>query len=379
VDLKLTEEQAMMRKMVKDFACEEITPVISRMEEKDEFPRDLISKMAEVGLMGIPVPEEYGGAGASFLSYILAIEQIAKVSAAVSVILAVHTSVCTIPILKYGTKEQKQKYVTRLARGEYVGAFALTEPHAGSDAARIRTSARRVRDKYILNGNKVFITNAEAADVFVAFAVTDPSQGKKGITAFIVDRNTPGFRVGKKEKKMGLHGSGTSEVIFEEAEVPAENRLGEEGEGYKVALSNLAGGRIGIAAQGLGIASAAFEHALNYAKERNQFGKPIARQQAIQFKLADMATEIEAARLLTYRAADLRGQGKPCRMEAAMAKRFATDIAMKAAVEAVQIFGGYGYTREFPVERFFRDAKVTQIYEGTNEIQRIVIANELLT
>jgi alkylation response protein AidB-like acyl-CoA dehydrogenase len=377
--LKLTEEQAMMRKMVKDFACEEITPVISRMEEKDEFPRDLISKMAEVGLMGIPVPEEYGGAGASFLSYILAIEQIAKVSAAVSVILAVHTSVCTIPILKYGTKEQKQKYVTRLARGEYVGAFALTEPHAGSDAARIRTSARRVRDKYILNGNKVFITNAEAADVFVAFAVTDPSQGKKGITAFIVDRNTPGFRVGKKEKKMGLHGSGTSEVIFEEAEVPAENRLGEEGEGYKVALSNLAGGRIGIAAQGLGIASAAFEHALNYAKERNQFGKPIARQQAIQFKLADMATEIEAARLLTYRAADLRGQGKPCRMEAAMAKRFATDIAMKAAVEAVQIFGGYGYTREFPVERFFRDAKVTQIYEGTNEIQRIVIANELLT
>jgi alkylation response protein AidB-like acyl-CoA dehydrogenase len=379
VDLKLTEEQAMMRKMVKDFAREEITPVISRMEEKDEFPRDFVSKMAEVGLMGIPVPEEYGGAGASFLSYILAIEQIAKVSAAVSVILAVHTSVCTIPILKYGTKEQKQKYVTRLARGEYVGAFALTEPHAGSDAARIRTSARRVRDKYILNGNKVFITNAEAADVFVAFAVTDPSQGKKGITAFIVDRNTPGFRVGKKEKKMGLHGSGTSEVIFEEAEVPAENRLGEEGEGYKVALSNLAGGRIGIAAQGLGIASAAFEHALNYAKERNQFGKPIARQQAIQFKLADMATEIEAARLLTYRAADLRGQGKPCRMEAAMAKRFATDIAMKAAVEAVQIFGGYGYTREFPVERFFRDAKVTQIYEGTNEIQRIVIANELLT
>ncbi|MGA9173262.1 MAG: acyl-CoA dehydrogenase, partial [Thermoactinomyces sp.] len=367
MDLRMTEEQAMMRKMVQDFAREEITPVISRMEEKDEFPRDLISKMAEVGLMGIPVPEEYGGAGADFLSYILAIEQIAKVSAAVSVILAVHTSVCTIPILKYGTKEQKQKYVTRLARGEYVGAFALTEPHAGSDAARIRTSARRVRDKYILNGNKVFITNAEAADVFVAFAVTDPSQGKKGITAFIVDRNTPGFRVGKKEKKMGLHGSGTSEVIFEEAEVPAENRLGEEGEGYKVALSNLAGGRIGIAAQGLGIASAAFEHALNYAIERKQFGKPIARQQAIQFKLADMATEIEAARLLTYRAADLRGQGKPCRMEAAMAKRFATDIAMKTAVEAVQIFGGYGYTREFPVERFFRDAKVTQIYEGTNE------------
>ncbi|MBH8597876.1 MULTISPECIES: acyl-CoA dehydrogenase [unclassified Thermoactinomyces] len=378
MDLRLTDEQAMMRKMVRDFACEEITPLISRMEENDEFPRALISKMGEIGLMGIPVPEEYGGAGADFLSYILAIEEIAKVSAAVSVILAVHTSVCTLPILKCGTEEQKQKYVTRLASGEQVGAFALTEPHAGSDAARIRTGARRVGDKYILNGSKVFITNAEAADVFLTFAVTDPSRGKKGITAFIVDRDTPGFRVGEKEKKMGLHGSGTCELIFEEAEVPAENRLGEEGEGYKVALSNLAGGRIGIAAQALGIAQGAFDAALSYAKERNQFGKPIAKQQAIQFKLADMATEIEAARLLTYRAADLRAQGKHCRLEAAMAKRFATDVAMKTAVEAVQIFGGYGYTREFPVERFFRDAKVTQIYEGTNEIQRIVIANELL-
>jgi alkylation response protein AidB-like acyl-CoA dehydrogenase len=367
----------MMRKMVRDFARAEITPYIGKMEE-DRFPREVLRKMAQLGLMGIPVPEEWGGVGADFLSYILAIEEISKVSATVGVIMAVHTSVATLPIFTYGTEEQKRKYVPRLAAGEYLGAFALTEPHAGSDAASIRTRARKVGDKYVLSGGKIFITSAGEADVYVAFAVTDPDKGRRGISAFIVEKDTPGLLVGKKEKKMGLHGSNTSELIFEEAEVPAENLLGREGQGYEVALKNLAGGRIGIAAQALGIATAAFEHARDYAKERKQFGRSLSQIQAIQFKLADMATQIEAARLLTYQAAMLKQMGKTCRKEAAMAKMFATDVAMKTAIEAVQIFGGYGYTQEYPVERFFRDAKVTQIYEGTNEIQRLVIARELL-
>jgi acyl-CoA dehydrogenase len=309
----------------------------------------------------------------------LALEEISKVSATVGVILAVHTSVGTMPILKYGTEEQKQTYVPRMARGEYLGAFALTEPQAGSDAARIRTQARRVGDRYVLSGNKVFITNAGEADVYVVFAVTDPDKGTKGISAFIVEKDTPGLTIGKKEKKMGMGGSNTSSLIFEEMEVPATQRLGAEGQGYEVALSNLAGGRIGIAAQALGIATAAYQAALQYAKERKQFGNTISRLQAIQFKLADMATEIEAARLLTYRAAVLREEGANCKKEASMAKMFASDVAMRVTTEAVQVFGGYGYTREYPVERLFRDAKVTQIYEGANEIQRLVIANEVLS
>jgi alkylation response protein AidB-like acyl-CoA dehydrogenase len=375
---QFTEEQEMMRKMVREFAREEIAPHIESMDEEDKFPREVIDKMAGLGLMGIPIPEEWGGAGADFISYILALEEISKVSATVGVILAVHTSVGTMPILRYGTEEQKKRYVTRLASGEFLGAFALTEPQAGSDASRIRTSARRAGDKYILNGSKVFITNAGEADTYVTFAVTDPEKGSRGISAFIVEKDTPGFRVGKKEKKMGLGGSNTCELIFEEAEVPAENLLGREGQGYEIALSNLAGGRIGIGAQALGIATAAFEHALAYAKERKQFGKPISQIQAIQFKLADMATRIEAARLLIYRAAEMRQNGHNCKLEASMAKMYASDTAMKVTTEAVQIFGGYGYTREYPVERLFRDAKITQIYEGTNEIQRLVIGNELI-
>ncbi|WP_124728535.1 acyl-CoA dehydrogenase [Staphylospora marina] len=375
---RFTEEQEMMRKMVRDFARAEIAPHVEAMDEEDRFPREVVNKMAELGLMGIPVPEEWGGAGADFISYILALEEISRVSATVGVILAVHTSVGTMPILRYGTDEQKKKYVTRLASGEYLGAFALTEPQAGSDASALRTTARKEGDKYILNGSKVFITNAGEADTYVTFAVTDPEKGPKGISAFIVEKDTPGFRVGKKEKKMGLGGSNTCELIFEEAEVPAENLLGREGQGYEIALSNLAGGRIGIGAQALGIATAAYEHALAYAKERKQFGKPLSKIQAIQFKLADMATRIEAARLLIYRAADLRQQGHNCKLEASMAKMFASDTAMQVTTEAVQIFGGYGYTREYPVERLFRDAKITQIYEGTNEIQRIVISNELI-
>jgi alkylation response protein AidB-like acyl-CoA dehydrogenase len=375
----LTEEQEMMRRMVRDFAEKEITPYLESMDEGDQFPREVIRRMGEVGLMGIPIPEAYGGAGADFLSYILALEEISKVSATVGVILAVHTSVGTMPILKYGTEEQKQTYVPRMARGEYLGAFALTEPQAGSDAARIRTQARRVGDRYVLSGNKVFITNAGEADVYVVFAVTDPDKGTKGISAFIVEKDTPGLTIGKKEKKMGMGGSNTSSLIFEEMEVPVTQRLGAEGQGYEVALSNLAGGRIGIAAQALGIATAAYQAALHYAKERKQFGNTISRLQAIQFKLADMATEIEAARLLTYRAAVLREEGANCKKEASMAKMFASDVAMRVTTEAVQVFGGYGYTREYPAERLFRDAKVTQIYEGANEIQRLVIANEVLS
>ncbi|AMA71602.1 MULTISPECIES: acyl-CoA dehydrogenase [Aneurinibacillus] len=376
--LQFTEEQEMMRRMVRDFAREVIAPQVEKMEETDEFPLELIRKMGEYGLMGIPVAEEWGGSAADFVSYIIAIHEISKVSPTVGVILSVHTSVGTNPILYFGSEEQKKKYVPKLASGQYIGAFALTEPNAGSDAASIRTSAVKKGDKYILNGSKIFITNGGVADTYITFAVTDPSKGPKGISAFIVEKDTPGFQVGKKEKKMGLQGSNTTELIFDNAEVPAENLLGEEGMGFTIAMANLDVGRIGIAAQGLGIAEGAFEHALAYAKERHQFGKPIAAQQAIAFKLADMATQIEASRMLVYRAASLRNQGIKCGMEASMAKRFATDTAMKVATEAVQIFGGYGYTREYPVERYFRDAKVTQIYEGTNQIQRIVISKHLL-
>ncbi|MGO0063722.1 acyl-CoA dehydrogenase [Brevibacillus fluminis] len=379
MNLHMTEEQLMMRKMVQDFARKEIAPFVATMEETEQFPRHLIKKMGEAGLMGIPIPEEWGGVGADFTSYILAIHEISKVSATVGVILSVHTSVGTNPILYFGTDEQKRTYLPKLASGQFLGAFALTEPGAGSDASRIRTSAVRQGDEYVLNGSKVFITNGGEADIYITFAVTDPSAGTKGISAFIVEKGTPGFSIGKKEKKMGLYGSSTTELIFDQARVPAANRLGEEGEGFKIALANLDRGRIGIAAQALGIAEAAFELATSYAKERKQFGKPIASHQAIGFKLADMAAEVEAARLLVYRAAWLQSEGLPCGQEAAMAKRFASDTAMKTATEAVQVYGGYGYTREYPVERLFRDAKVTQIYEGTNEIQRLVIAKHLLS
>jgi len=378
MDLTFTEEQMMIRKMVRDFAENEIAPQAAHIDQTDEFPMEIIQKMRELGLLGVPIPEEWGGVGADFISYIATIEEISKASASLGVILAVHTSVGTLPILYFGTEEQKQKYLPKLAQGEYLGAFALTEPTAGSDAVNIKTTATKKGDHYILDGTKVFITNAGAADVYITFAVTDRSKGAHGISAFIVEKNTPGFTVGKKEKKMGLNGSNTSMLHFDQAKVPVENLLGKEGEGFKVAMSNLDGGRIGIAAQALGIAEAALEHSIAYAKERMQFGKPIAAQQAIQFKLADMATKVEAARLLVYHAAQVRQNNGPSTKVASMAKRFATDSAMEVTTEAIQIFGGYGYTRDYPVERLFRDAKVTQIYEGTNQIQRIVIAKQLL-
>ncbi|MBA2872801.1 hypothetical protein HNQ85_003114 [Anoxybacillus calidus] len=377
MNLRFTEEQEMMRKMVKEFAENEIAPFVERME-KGEFPREILKKMAELGLMGITIPEEYGGAGMDFTSYIIAIHEISKVSATVGVILSVHTSVGTNPILYFGTEEQKRKYVPKLASGEYLGAFCLTEPGAGSDAKSLKTKAVRQGDYYILNGSKVFITNGGEADTYIVFARTNPDEpGSRGVSAFIVEKDTPGFIIGKDEKKMGLHGSRTVQISFEDAKVPAENLLGEEGQGFKIAMANLDVGRIGIAAQSLGIAEAALEHATAYAKERIQFGKPIAAQQGVAFKLADMATAVEAAKLLVYRAAFLRSNGLPCGKEASMAKLFASRAAMENAIEAVQIFGGNGYTEDYPVERLFRDAKVCEIYEGTSEIQRLVISKQL--
>ncbi len=376
MNLTFTEEQEMMRGMVRDFAQKEIAKEIPRMEAEDRFPIEIVRKMGELGLMGIPIPESYGGSGMDYMSYIIAIHEISKVSAAAGVILSVHTSVGTNPILYFGTEEQKEKYIPKLASGEYLGAFALTEPGAGSDAASLKTKAKLDGDHYILNGSKVFITNGGAADTYITFARTGDSAAD--ISAFIIEKDTPGFEVGKPERKMGLHGSGTKQLSFDNCKVPKSQLLGEEGRGYKIAMANLNNGRIGIAAQALGIADAALEHAARYAKEREQFGKPIAHNQGISFKLADMGTQVEAARLLVYQAADLAGRNILCGKEASMAKMFASNTAMKTAIEAVQIYGGYGYTEDYPVERLFRDAKVTQIYEGTNEIQHMVIAKNIL-
>lgn len=374
--LKFTEEQEMMRKMVREFALTEISPFIEKMEQ-GEFPREILKKMGELGLMGIPIPEKYGGSEMDFTSYIIAIHELSKISATIGAILSVHTSVGTNPILYFGTKEQKQKYVWKLASGEYLGAFCLTEPSAGSDAGSLKSKAVLNSDHYIINGSKIFITNGGEADVYIVFASTDPTAKSKGISAFIVEKSTPGLVFGRDEKKMGLHGSRTLALTFENMRVPKENLLGKEGEGFKIALGNLDVGRIGIAAQALGIAEAALHAAVKYAKERYQFGKPIASQQGIGFKLADMATNVEAAKLLVYRAADLRSRGINGGKEASIAKLFASKTAVEVTSEAIQVFGGYGYSKDYPVERYFRDAKVTEIYEGTSEIQKIVISKSL--
>lgn len=377
MQLKWTEEQQLMRDMVRSFANEEIAPFVEKMEA-GEFPRDILKKMGELGLMGITVPEQYGGAGMDFTSYIIAIHELSKVSAVVGVILSVHTSVGTNPILYFGNEEQKQKYVSKLASGEYLGAFCLTESESGSDAGSLKSIAKRDGDDYIINGSKVFITNGGEADIYTVFASTDPTQGTRGISAFLVEKETPGFIVGKDEHKMGLHGSRTVQLTFENMRVPASNLLGKEGEGFKIAMANLDVGRIGIAAQSLGIAEAALEAATDYAQQRVQFGKPIVAQQGVAFKLADMATAVEASNLLIYRAAHLRTNGQSCGIEASMAKLFASKTAVDTATEAIQIFGGYGFTEDYPVERYFRDAKVTEVYEGTSEIQRLVISKKLL-
>ncbi|NMD43395.1 MAG: acyl-CoA dehydrogenase [Firmicutes bacterium] len=374
----LTDEQKMTRQMVRDFAEKEVKPSAEERDEKELFSRDLFDKMGQLGLTGIPWPEEYGGAESDFISYVIAVEELSRVDASMGTTLSAHISLAGWPIFKYGSDEQKKKYLEPLALGETMGAFALTEATAGTDAAAAQTTAKLEGDSYLISGNKIFITNAGEAETYVVFAMTDKEKGSRGMSAFIVEKGTPGLSFGKKERKMGLRSSPTLEVIFEDCRVPQENLLGKEGEGLKIALSTLDGGRNGIAAQALGIAQGALEEAVAYAKTREQFGRPIADFQAISFMLADMATKVEAARLLTYQAAYLENEGLPYGKASAMAKLFASEAAMEITTKAVQIFGGYGYTRDYPVERFMRDAKITEIYEGTSEAQRMVISRYLV-
>ncbi|EAR68433.1 acyl-CoA dehydrogenase [Bacillus sp. NRRL B-14911] len=374
MNFRLTEEHEMIRKMVRDYAKNEVAPSAAERDEEERFDREIFDKMAELGLTGIPWPEEYGGIGSDYLAYCIAVEELSRVCASTGVTLSAHTSLAGWPIYKFGSEEQKQKYLKPMAQGEKIGAYGLTEPGSGSDAGGMRTTARLDGDHYVLNGSKIFITNGGIADIYVVFALTDPESRQKGTTAFIIESDFPGFSVGKKEKKLGIRSSPTTEIIFEDCRVPKKNMLGKEGEGFKIAMMTLDGGRNGIAAQAVGIAQGALDAAVDYAKEREQFGKPIALQQGIGFKLADMATSVEAARLLTYQAAWLESEGLPYGKESAMSKLFAGDAAMKVTTEAVQVFGGYGYTKDYPVERYMRDAKITQIYEGTQEIQRLVIS-----
>ncbi|MDM5311693.1 MULTISPECIES: acyl-CoA dehydrogenase [Peribacillus] len=374
MQFKLTEEHEMIRKMVRDFAQNEVAPTAAERDEEERFDREIFDKMAELGLTGIPWPEEYGGIGSDYLAYCIAVEELSRVCASTGVTLSAHTSLAGWPIYKFGTEEQKQKYLRPMAQGEKIGAYGLTEPSSGSDAGGMRTTAKLVGDEYVISGSKIFITNGGIADTYVVFALTDPESKQKGTSAFIIEKDFPGFSVGKKEKKLGIRSSPTTEIIFDECRVPKENLLGEEGEGFKIAMMTLDGGRNGIAAQAVGIAQGALDAAVDYAKERVQFGKPISAQQGIGFKLADMATGVEASRLLTYQAAWLESVGLPYGKESAMSKLFAGDTAMKVTTEAVQVFGGYGYTKDYPVERYMRDAKITQIYEGTQEIQKLVIS-----
>ncbi|PFK05359.1 acyl-CoA dehydrogenase [Bacillus cereus] len=374
---KLSEEHEMIRKMVRDFARNEVASTAAERDEEERFDRALFDQMAELGLTGIPWPEEYGGIGSDYLAYVIAIEELSRVCASTGVTLSAHTSLAGWPIFKFGTEEQKQKFLRPMAEGTKIGAYGLTEPSSGSDAGGMRTTAKRDGDHYILNGSKIFITNGGIADIYVVFALTDPESKQRGTSAFIVESDTPGFSVGKKESKLGIRSSPTTEIMFEDCRIPVDNLLGEEGQGFKVAMQTLDGGRNGIAAQAVGIAQGALDASVEYARERHQFGKPIAAQQGIGFKLADMATDVEAARLLTYQAAWLESEGLPYGKESAMSKVFAGDTAMKVTTEAVQVFGGYGYTKDYPVERYMRDAKITQIYEGTQEIQRLVISRML--
>ena len=378
MDFQLTEEQQMMKEMAHKFADNRVKPGAAERDRTHEFPVDILKECAELGFMGVAVPEEWGGAGMDYLSYAIMMEEISRACASTGVILSVNNSLVCDPLMKFGTDAQKEKYLKPLAMGEKLGCFALTEPGAGSDAGATKTSAVKDGDHYIINGTKIFITCATHADVCIMFASTDKSAGHHGISAFIVEKAFEGFHLGTIEDKLGINASGTAELYFEDMKVPAENLLGEEGQGYKIALATLDGARIGIAAQGVGVAQAALDESVKYAKERVQFGKPIAANQAIQWFLADMATEIEAARLLTYKGADCKQHGGRCNKITSMAKVFAAETAMKAATKGVQIFGGYGYMKEYPMERLFRDAKILEIYEGTSEVQRIVISASLL-
>ena len=378
MDFNMTEDQQMFVKLAKDFGEKRLAPTITERDHQGIFDEAIIKEMLEMGLGGTYFPEEYGGAGADVLSYIMTVEELAKYDAGVSITLSGTVSLCANPIFEYGTEEQKQKFLTPLCEGTKLGAFGLTEPNAGTDASGQQTVAVKEGDHYILNGSKIFITNAGAADIYIVFAMTDKSQGNHGITAFILEKGMEGFTFGKKEDKLGIHTSQTMELVFQNVKVPVENMLGQEGKGFKIAMQTLDGGRIGVAAQALGIAEAALKDAVEYSKQRVQFGKPICKFQAISFKLADMAMKIEAARNLVYKAAMKKQEKKPYSVDAAMAKCYASDVAMEVAVDAVQIFGGYGYSEEYPVARHLRDAKITQIYEGTNEVQRMVTSGALL-
>jgi butyryl-CoA dehydrogenase len=375
VNLQLTEEQLLLQKTVREFAEAEVKPRARELDETGHFPCDLFAKAAELGLTGVALPESEGGAGFDHISYSIVIEEISRCCASTGVILSVQNSLYCDPIHRYGAEEQKKKFLAPFARGEKIGCYALTEPQAGSNAAALQTKAVKNGGKYILNGTKAWITNGGAADAAIVYVNTEPSKGEKGITAVVVEKGTPGFKVGKEEKKLGISATACSELVFTDCEIPVTNRIGNEGEGYKIALSTLDGGRIGIAAQAAGIAQGAFEAALKYSQERLAFGHPIAEFQAIQFMLADMATEIDAARLLIRRAAWKQDTGARFSMDAAMAKLFSSEMATRVAHKAIQIHGGNGYSREYPVERAYRDARITEIYEGTSEIQRLVISS----
>ncbi len=378
MDFNLTKEQEMVRTMARRFAEEEVKPIAHDIDMSGEFPWDVLKKMGKLNMLGLAVPKEYGGAGVDSISYAIVIEEIAKVCASTSVIMAVHNSVCCYPIYKFGTEEQKEKFLKPLARGEKLGAFALTEPSAGSDAGAVRTKAVLDGDDYIINGDKIFITSGCEADVAIIIVSTDPSKGTKGLSTIIVEKGTPGYTYGTVEDKMGVRASATSELVFENCRVPKENLLGKEGDGFRIGMATLDGGRVGIAAQALGIAEGAMEESIRYAKEREQFGRPIGKFQAIQWMLADMATKIEAARYLVYRAAYLKDQGARFSKESAMAKLYASKIAREVTSDAVQIHGGYGYIKDYAVERMYREAKITEIYEGTSEVQKMVIAGQVL-
>lgn len=378
MDFSLSKKEQLFLQMIREFAEKEVKPLAAEIDEEERFPIETVEHMAEIGIMGIPIAKEYGGAGGSRLMYAMAVEELSRVCGTTGVIVSAHTSLCASPIQHFGTEEQKQQFLPRLASGEAIGAFALTEPNAGTDAAGQQTTAVEDGDEYVLNGSKIFITNAEYASIYVIIAMTDKSQGTRGISAFIVESNTPGFSIGKKEKKMGIRGSATCELIFENCRIPKANLLGKIGQGFKIAMWTLDGGRIGIASQALGIAQGALDETVKYTKERKQFGRSIAKFQNTQFQLADLDVKVEASRLLVYKAAMLEDEKKPYSVAAARAKLFAAETAMEVTTKAVQLHGGYGYTREYPVERMMRDAKITEIYEGTSEVQRMVISAALL-
>ncbi len=377
MDFSLSKKEELFLQMIREFAVNEVKPLAAEVDEEEKFPIETVKKLGKLGVMGIPIPVQYGGQGGTNQMYSMAVEELSRVCATTGVIVSAHTSLCMAPILEHGTEEQKQKYLPKLASGEWIGAFGLTEPNAGTDAAMQQTTAVDAGDKWIINGSKIFITNASEASVFIVMAMTDKSKGTKGISAFIVEKGFKGFSIGKKEMKMGIRGSATCELIFENCEVPKENLLGELGKGFKIAMMTLDGGRIGIASQALGIAQGAMDETVKYTKERKQFGKAIAKFQNTQFQMADLETKVQAARLLVRSASYKKDMHLPYSADAAMAKLFAAETAMEVTTKAVQFHGGYGYTREYPVERMMRDAKITEIYEGTSEVQRMVIAAKL--